>query len=338
MSLRHGFVRLLCTVACLGVSSAALAGFPATDSYLLSVGRGPGLLGSEWYTTIWAHNPNGTDATVRFSFLARNQDNSSPLVFDDTIPAGAVRKYNDVVFTMFGVEEFGAIRVVSDLPLVVASRVYSQPEEGEAASVGQLLPGVPAAFAIGRGERTNLLGVRQHSPPDSWDFRYNYGVVETAGAAATVKISAYHQNNGFMSDKTVTLRPYEAKQWNVSDLVAGGTAWNWRLEIEVVDGSGRVIAFGSGIANSSNDPSTFEMQYSDSLLAGGLALPFVGSASEEGGAVFDVTNTAASGTGVIGRGGTSGGKPVPATGFTPVAKPKKTCCQGSYNAATNRCQ
>lgn len=307
MSPRRGFVRSLIVVACLGVCTPALAGFSATDSYLLSVGRGPGLLGSEWYTTVWVHNPNETDATVRFSFLERNQDNSAPLVFDDTIPAGAVRKYNDVVVAMFGVEEFGAIRVVSDLPLVVASRVYSQPEEGEAASVGQFLPGVPAAFAIGRGEKTNLIGVRQHTPPDSWDFRYNYGVVETAGSAATVKISAYHQNNGFMGEKTVSLRPYEAKQWNVSDLLAGGTAWNWRLEIEVLDGSGRVIAFGSGVANSSNDPSTFEMQYSDSLLAGGLALPFVGSASDEGGVAFDVTNTAAAGTGVVGRGGTSGG-------------------------------
>lgn len=307
MSTRQGLELLLLAVACLGFSTPALAGFAATDSYLLSVGRGPGLLGSEWYTTVWVHNPNEADATVRFSFLERDRDNTSPLVYDDTIPAGSVRKYNDVVFTMFGVEEFGAIRVVSDLPLVVASRVYSQPAEGEAASVGQFLPGVPATFAIGRGEATNLIGVRQHSPPDSWDFRYNYGVVETTGASVTVKISAYHQNNGFMRDKTVALRPFEAKQWNVSDLLAGGTAWNWRLEVEVIDGTGRVIAFGSGIANGSNDPSTFEMQYDDSHLAGGLTLPFTGSVSEDGGAVFDVTNTAAAGTGIVGRGGTSGG-------------------------------
>jgi hypothetical protein len=229
------------------------------------------------------------------------------------VPAKSVRKYNDVVVTMFGIEKFGAIRVVADVKLVVASRIYSQPAEGEAASVGQFLPAVPASFAIARGDTTNLIGVRQHSPPESWNFRYNYGLVETAGAAATVKISAYHQSAGFMKDKTVTLRPYEAKQWNVSDLLDGGTAWNWRLEIEVTDGSGRVLAFGSGIANSSNDPSTFEMQYRESLLAdgsngsNGLTLPYTGSASAEGGGVFDITNTAASGTGIISRGAGSGG-------------------------------
>jgi hypothetical protein len=307
---RQGLSRLLLLCVWLAVASPVLAGFAATDSYLLSTGRGPGKLGSEWYTTIWLHNPNDTDATVQFSFLQRDRSNTAPLVFDDTVAANSVRKYNDAVFTMFGVEKFGAIRVVSDMPIVVASRVYSQPEEGEAASVGQFLPGVPASFAIARGETTDLIGVRQHTPPESWDFRYNYGIVETAGAAATVKISAYHMNAGFMKDKTVTLRPYEAKQWNVSDLLAGGTAWNWRLEIEVTDGSGRVLAFGSGIANSSNDPSTFEMQYKDSLLAdgsGGLTLPFIGSASADGGAVFDVTNSAAVGTGITSRGGTSGG-------------------------------
>jgi len=310
---RQGLSRLLSLCVCLSVSTPVLAGFAATDSYLLSTGRGSGRAGSEWYTTIWVHNPNDTDATVRFSFLERDRSNTSPLVFDDTVPANSIHKYNNAVFTMFGVEKFGAIRVVSDVPLVVASRVYSQSGESEADSVGQFLPGVPASFAIARGETTDLIGVRQHTPPESWDFRYNYGLVETAGAAATVKISAYHQNAGFMRDKTVSLRPYEAKQWNVSDLLDGGTAWNWRLQIEIVDGSGKVLAFGSGVANTSNDPSTFEMQYSDSLLAdgsdgsGSLTLPYTGSASADGGAVFDVTNSAAVGTGITSRGGTSAG-------------------------------
>jgi hypothetical protein len=307
---RQHVSRLLSLGVCLAMSAPVLAGFAATDSYLLSTGRGSGDLDSEWYTTVWVYNPNDTDATVRFSFLERNRSNTSPLVYDDTVAAKSVRKYNDAVVTMFGVKKFGAIRVVSDLKLVVVSRIYSQPEEGEAASVGQFLPALPTQFAIARGESTDLIGVRQHTPPESWDFRYNYGVVETAGADATVKISAYHQNAGFMKDKTISLRPYEAKQWNVSDLLGGGKAWNWRLTIEVTEGSGRVLAFGSGAANSSNDPSTFEMSFKESLLAdssGGLTLPYTGSATVDDGAVFEVTNDSASGTGVTVRGGRSGG-------------------------------
>ncbi len=312
MSVRHVVSRLLSLLVCLAVVPPVLAGFSATDCYVASVGRGSGEQGSEWYTTMWVYNPSQGDALVRFSFLKRNTSNTSPLVFDDTIPPRSVRKYNDVVTSMFGVTGYGAVRVTSDVALVVASRVYSQPSEGEAASVGQLLSGVPASFAIGQGETTDLIGVRQHTPPESWDFRYNYGLVETAGAAATVKISAFSQSGTFQRDNTVTLRPYEAKQWNVSDLLEGGNAWNWRLHIEVVAGAGRVIAFGSGAANGSNDPSTFEMQFKDSLLDGGsgtLALPYVGSASNAGGAVFQVTNTASdTGLGVIGRGALAGGE------------------------------
>jgi hypothetical protein len=312
MSPRHVVSRLLTLSLCLAAASPAFAAFAATDSYIPSAGRGSGNQGSEWYTTIWVYNPGQTDAAVQFSFLERDKSNTVPLVFADTVPAKYVKKYNDVVFTMFGVEKFGAVRVVSDQRVVVASRVYSQPTEGEAASVGQLYAGIPASFAIAVGEKTDLIGVRQHTPADSWDFRYNYGLVETAGAAATVKISAYHQSNGFMKEKTVSLRPYEAKQWNVSDLLDGGTAWNWRLEVEVTEGPGRVIAFGSGIANASNDPSTFEMQYDDSLLAENssvLTLPFSGSASKDGGAVLEITNTsAAAGLGIVGRGSLAGGE------------------------------
>ncbi len=304
--------RLLAMLVCLAVATPVVAGFASTDTYLASTGRGSGNQGSEWYTTVWVHNPNDSDATVRFTFLERNRSNTSPLSFDDTVPANSVRAYNDAVSTLFGVEEFGAIRVLSDVPIVVVSRIYSQTGDSERDSAGQFLSGVPASFAIGLGEATDLVGVRQHTPADSWNFRYNYGLVETAGGSATVRITAFHQNAGLTADTTVALRPYEAKQWNVADLLDGGRAWNWRLHVEVVEGAGKVIAFGSGIANGSNDPSTFEMQFRDSLLAdgpGGLTLPFTGSASADGRAAFDITNTsAASGSGIAGRGVGSGGE------------------------------
>ncbi len=38
------------------------------------------------------------------------------------------------------------------------------------------------------------------------------------------------------------------------------------LDVEVVSGSGRVIAFGSLVTNGSQDPTTFEMGFDDALL------------------------------------------------------------------------
>ena len=43
---------------------------------------------------------------------------------------------------------------------------------------------------------------------------------------------------------------------------------NSRLEVEVISGTGKVIAYGSAIANGSQDPTTFEMEYPPRVLAG----------------------------------------------------------------------
>ena len=42
---------------------------------------------------------------------------------------------------------------------------------------------------------------------------------------------------------------------------------NARLTVAVTGGTGKVIAFGSQVAQGSQDPSTFEMAFRDSLLA-----------------------------------------------------------------------
>ena len=44
-------------------------------------------------------------------------------------------------------------------------------------------------------------------------------------------------------------------------LIPGVSTANARLEVEVTSGTGKVIAYGSGIANGSQDPTTFEMTY-----------------------------------------------------------------------------
>ncbi|HPS79844.1 MAG TPA: hypothetical protein PLS53_16915, partial [Thermoanaerobaculaceae bacterium] len=66
---------------------------------------------------------------------------------------------------------------------------------------------------------------------------------------------------------------------------------NARLTVEVISGTGKVIAFGSGVANGSQDPATFEMAFRDELLADNVS----------GGSITAV----AAGAGLTG-GGTSG--------------------------------
>lgn len=270
------------------LAAPALAGFSGTDVYLPSVSHAPGASGSFWMTTVWVHNPQVEPVNVQFFLLERDQENASPKVYNDTIPGGDTKRYEDAVLTMFGESTPGAIRVVAQSKVLVNSRVYSKPSGGQARdTVGQFFSAVPAGFAIGAGEATALLGVYQTSPQAASEFRYNFGFVETTGATASVLVTAFDETGASKGSKTYALGRREVRQYNITDLLPGVNATNLRLKVEVQSGSaGKVVAFGSGIANKSNDPSTFEMQFSDSLLAGAesgsLTLPFSGHGTSTG--------------------------------------------------------
>ena len=275
-------------------SGVALAGFPATESYLPSVGRGSGASGSQWYTTVWVFNPGSAAADMEIAYLVRNQANPAPATYNETIPAGSIRKYENALGVLFGVDGFGALRVSSDQRLVVNSRIFSVPDAWEDESVGQFFSAVPAGFAISQGQSTQLLGVAQTTPTADSDYRYNYGFVETAGETATVRVTARDEDGVVEATDTVTLRPFEPRQWNVSQrLLTNPDTDNLRLEVEVLSGAGAVIVFGSALANRSNDPSTFEMSFREELLAG-----------ENSGGDGDITGVTA-GAGLTG-GGSSG--------------------------------
>ena len=275
------------------IAGEAAAGFAGTDVFLPSVGRGPGVAPSEWYTTVWVFNPNAEAVDVTIAFLERDRVNTNPAAVNDVLDPGETRRYENVVWSLFGREGFGALRVVSSERVVVCSRIYSQEGEVED-SVGQFFSGVPASFAIGLGETTQVLGVYHLPPGGDPDFRYNFGVVETTGHDATVTVRVWSELGTPWMTSGFQVRPFEQKQWSFAGLFpSAGSAENARLELEVTQGDGKIIAFGSLVANGSQDPSTFEMQYSDALLEGG--------GGGQGGTITGVT----AGAGLTG-GGTTG--------------------------------
>lgn len=266
--------RLLGGVLCLATAVPVLAGFSGTDLFLPNVGRQAGVFPSNWYTTVWINNPGAAAATARVYLLVRGTVNLSPPWVDVLVPPGDTEKLDNVVESLFHQQVFGALRVTCDTQkLVVTSRVYSKGAgAGEKDSAGQDFAGVPAAFAIGVGEKSQVLGVYQTQPSADSDYRFNFGMVETTGHTANVRVTAYDENNASQGSTDVTVRAYSQGQWAFKDRFPSVSTDNVRLEVQVISGTGEVIAYGSGITNGSQDPTTFEMQYADTLLGGIAAI------------------------------------------------------------------
>ncbi len=239
----------------------ALAGIPGTDLWEPSLARTPGAHGSQWYATVWIHNPGTEEAQVTVSFLARGQANPSPTQRTVLVQPGETRKLGDIFQDLFGLADAkGALRFQSDRKIVVSARSYNLTASGIAESQGQLVAALPAELAIGAGEKTSIPGITQ---PADGSFRSNYALVETSGSATQVRVTLYDAGGQRLASKEYALAAYEPMQVNLNDLSSGITVDGGRMEVEVLSGSGRVLAFASMVGNGSvsQDPSTLEMEY-----------------------------------------------------------------------------
>ncbi len=242
-------------------------GVPMNEIFLPSVGRGDGAGTSVWRTTLWIHNLSNTSAHCEIRLLLRDQPNPNPQTAQLVVPSGDTLKIDDATWALFGIDGFGALRISSFEEIIVNSRIYNQEGTGLSETQGQFFGGMPAEFALAAGQSTEILGVNQ--APNN-DFRYNYGFVETAGDTVTLNVELIDGDGSTLGSTSMILGAFEARQFNISSLGAGTKPTdNGRLHISVSGGAGRVIAFGSGIANGSQDPSTFEMHVENAIGAGG---------------------------------------------------------------------
>lgn len=299
--------RYLFPVAILLSASAAFAGFPATDVFLPAVGRVSGSGGSQFYTTVWVSNVSAATTPIHFTFhfLKGNQANPAPPSFTDTIAQGETRVYENVVQEKLGLSGvLGAARITADGEILASERIYNQfPGDTIDKSVGLFFAAVPSTFAIGLGAKASIQGVSEGL---DGNFRYNFALVETAGASATVHVSVLDETGATHGSRDFPILPYEQIQPNVQDVSSDFTGTNGRIEATVTSGAGRVILAGAQLANGSQDSSGFEMSFNRSLLAGngggggGFTLPFNGTFSLPEDAAFQVTNPGSDGTAVAG--------------------------------------
>jgi len=165
-----------------------------------------------------------------------------------------------VVWDLFGLDQAaGALRVTSDQKVVVGARVFNLPGDDIAESQGQFIAGLPVELALAAGKSTDIPGITQ---PADGSFRSNFGLVETTGNGATVLVTLFDGQGIEKASREYVLGGFEAIQKNLSHLNGPSDVNGGRLNLQVVDGSGRALGFASLVASGleSQDPSTLEME------------------------------------------------------------------------------
>lgn len=205
---------------------------------------------ANWRTDVRLFNSGSSPVTATMSYSPQAGSPPAATAATFTIAPGAVKAIDNVLQAQFGVTNSGGSLVVTTpalSSLVTSARTYNQTPSG---TYGQFIPGVTPAEAVGGGERAlQILQVEQ-----STRMRTNVGVAETTGSPATVEMSVILPDSTVTPKVQIALGANEFRQIGLASFGLPGDIYNARVTVKVIDGSGKVSAYGSVIDQVTQDP------------------------------------------------------------------------------------
>lgn len=206
---------------------------------------------ANWRTDLRIFNAGADPQYVTMTLYPLNDATGATIARSLTVNPGEVTVLDNVLASRFGTTNAGGamhVDTLTDANLVVTGRTYNQVDGG--GTYGQFIAAVTPADAVGKGTRTlNVLQVE-----DSTRYRTNLGIAEVSGKPATVEVSVFLPDSKVAPKVTIPLAANEYRQFRVLQQLGVGTAYNARIAIKVIDGDGRITAYGSVIDMQTQDP------------------------------------------------------------------------------------
>jgi len=205
---------------------------------------------ASWRSDVRIFNGGTVPEFATLTFYPQN-NGGDPTTTSVSVDPGQVKQLDAILNTQFNLANIGGALHVStgdNSSLVVTGRTYNLASDGS--TYGQFIPAVTAADGVGKGGPTlHILQVE-----DSVRYRTNVGVAELTGKPATVQMTVFVPNAKSAPTATISLGPNEYKQFDVIQSLGLTNVYNARVSVRVVDGDGKVTAYGSVIDMITQDP------------------------------------------------------------------------------------
>ncbi|HSN54052.1 MAG TPA: Ig-like domain-containing protein, partial [Candidatus Sulfomarinibacteraceae bacterium] len=212
------------------------------------VARTPGVGGSSWRSDLVLVNPGEASADLILTF----RSGAGPQEISVALPAGGSIGWDDVLMTLFGLDEeaAGSLEILSTEPITATVRTFNADPAG---AFGQFFPSVAGADGLTDG----VGGIVPHLKRDDGS-RSNLGLVNLSDLQASVRVTVFGADGGQLGEPIVRTVP--ARGWvQINDVVGrtGDTsatlAW---AAVDVTTPGASVWAYGSVISSDSGDPIT----------------------------------------------------------------------------------
>ncbi|HEV8432369.1 MAG TPA: hypothetical protein VGR95_03075, partial [Thermoanaerobaculia bacterium] len=206
---------------------------------------------AHWKSDVRIFDSGASDTPVTMSYYAQGKADQ-PITINSSVKAGQVLSLDNFIATQMpqaGTNTAGSLVVAtsSNSSLVVTGRTYTDTGKG---TYGQFIPAVTPADSVGLNERTlQILQLEQSSR-----MRSNIGIVETSGNSCSVQISVILPDSRVTPIVALPLAANEFVQISLGSFGYTDPIYNARAVVKVIDGTGRVTAYGSVIDQVTQDP------------------------------------------------------------------------------------
>ena len=202
-----------------------------------------------WRSDVRVFNGSLTPQTTTLTLYPTGNPSAS-VSNDVTIQPGEVKALDDIVHSTFNLTNTGgALHVTTavSVPLVVTARTYDQTSTG---TLGQFVQAVTPADAVGFNERSLQLLQMEDSPR----YRTNLGLAEVTGKAVTAEVTVILPDSKVAPKVQIPLGAFEYRQFAIISSLGLGNTYNARISVKVIDGQGKITAYGSVIDQKTLDP------------------------------------------------------------------------------------